>query len=91
MSTTRVFVDSAQYGKAVKNTITITIYTEEPLVDNLDEAEGFPFLDAAIYEMTYGSAVGSYEIGEPQVVEGEALRDGLIAIGNDGTFFEDAD
>lgn len=85
--------DHAEYGKAVKNTITITVYTDEPLLDNSDygDAEGFPFLDEVVYGMTYGHAVGSYEIGEPERVEGEALRDGLVAIGNDGTFFASED
>lgn len=80
-------------AKAVKNTITITVYTDEPLLDDRDygDVEGFPFLSEVIYGMTYGHAVGSYEIGEPQNVEGDELEKGLIDIGNDGAFFDQED
>lgn len=77
--------------KAVKNTITITVYTREPVEDDTSEAEGFPLLSQVIYEMTYGDAVGSYEITSSEPIEGDSLRQGLIAIGNDGGFFDDED
>jgi hypothetical protein len=75
--------------KAVKTVITITVYSRDSFVDEQsEEVEGFPVLDMVIYEMTYGGAVGSYEMTSSEV-EGEALRDSLIDIGNDGTFFDE--
>jgi hypothetical protein len=61
--------------------------------DDDEVAEGF-FNDADLGEIghayTTGPCVGAHEVESIEVVEGEALREGLLAIGNDGEFFTEA-
>jgi hypothetical protein len=69
--------------------VKVTVYFDDDEV-----AEGF-FSDADLAEIghayTAGPCVGAAEVESIEVIEGEALRAGLLAIGNDGTFFDPAD
>lgn len=66
---------------AVKNTLTLVVYSPGD-IDHLD-------INDIVLQMDDGVLVGSVVSQTSEVVEGDALREGLIAIGNDGTFFED--
>ena len=68
----------------VKTTITITA------LHRADTALGDSIEDV-LYEMSEGGAVG-WETGRTTVpVPAERVQDELIAVGNDGTFFDDTD
>ena len=64
----------------------VTVYFSDDEV-----SEGF-FTEADLSEIghayTTGPCVGAAEVESIEVVEGEALRAGLLAIGNDGEFFD---
>lgn len=64
----------------------VTVYFDED-----DVVEGF-FNEAELAEIgesyTTGPCVGAHEVESIETVSGEALQEGLLAIGNDGTFFD---
>jgi len=69
----------------VKTTITITVVhrADNPLTDHS--------IDEVLYEMQEGDAVG-WETGRvTEAVPAERVCDELVALGNDGTFFDDDD
>ncbi len=62
--------------------------------DDEEVADGF-FDGAELGEIghayQFGPCVGTHTVESIEPISGAALRDGLLAIGNDGTFFEYAE
>jgi hypothetical protein len=67
----------------VKTTYTFTLLHDDSL--ELDS------LEHALYESTQGEAVGNVTACTTEAVPDTSVRDELIALGNDGTFFESFD
>lgn len=66
----------------VKTTITITVLHRAGGLDNMEIAD-------VLYEMEQGEAVG-WETGRTtEAVPTDKVQDELMALGNDGTFFDD--
>ena len=67
-----------------KTVITLTVLhrADEPLS---------PSLDDVLYEITEGGAVGWETNRVSSAVAPDAVQSELIALGNDGTFFDDDD
>jgi len=70
-----------------KAIVKVIVYFDDEEVDEslFSEAE----LGEIGHAYTFGPCVGQHEVESIEAVEGEALREGLRAIGNDGTFFDD--
>jgi hypothetical protein len=66
-----------------KTIITVTVLSDTPLeFDDLAELE---------HAISYGDCVGMHEVGTHQVVDPQCVSTELLALGNDGTFFDSLD
>jgi hypothetical protein len=59
--------------------------------DTLEEANALSVtsLDNIAYQIMDGDWIGSSEVAEVEVVPSDKVRDELLKIGNDGTFFDE--
>lgn len=69
---------------AYKTEIKFTVYSPEPLTYEKD-------LAGIVWSIDAGDSIGDWTITETSEVDGEQLRKELIAIGNDGDFFDAED
>ena len=74
---------------AHKTTITVTVFSREPIVIPSDGHDLYDPLLGIIHEMTEGDMIGDWTVSGATTVEGEDLRAQLVSIGNDGGFFDD--
>jgi hypothetical protein len=76
----------------VESTIHRTIFTVEVLSEgplSLACRDDDPFdLLAIHYEITEGGCIGQVEQTDATIVPADKVRDALVRVGNDGTFFE---
>lgn len=63
-----------------KHTITVTVLSEDENIDfeNLSEID----------EYISGEGIGTFEVTNKKIIVGDAIKQELIDIGNDGTFFD---
>ena len=73
---------------AYRTEIKIVVYSNEPLPDDWPAIDLWEPVSTLIYEMTEGDMIGDWSMGPSAPIEGDELRRELIAIGNDGDFFE---
>lgn len=64
-----------------KTTVTVTVYSREPIPDARDIAD-------ILREMDDGEYIGGSKITDRNEIAYEDARAELIAIGNDGSFFD---
>lgn len=69
--------------KAYKSTITLTVFSDTPLA-----AWQVADLGYLVDEIDTGLMVGNATLDSEEEVSGDTLRTGLVAIGNDGSFFD---
>jgi hypothetical protein len=68
-----------------KNVFTLIVYSEGyPLTKNWD-------VDDITYELDSGAMIGYTELLSTEKVPPERIKEDLMAIGNDGTFFQDTE
>lgn len=78
-------------AKAYRTTIQLVVYSDTPIhVDPFaGEGDMYEPLSALIYDVTEGDKIGDWSVTEQDApVEGDALVTELVAIGNDGRFFD---
>lgn len=72
--------------KVYKHTITLTFLSEEDWTQRIND-EGWALSEIA-EEITTGDCIGDWSLDKVEQVEAGNLFDELVAIGNDGTFFD---
>jgi hypothetical protein len=65
-----------------KTTFTVTVFSQDTPAVDLES------LSAIEYAITEGDCIGDLAVASVEEVPEDTLRDELVAIGNDGTFFD---
>ena len=75
--------------KAHKTVIEVTLYSDTQLDMSIGEVDLWDELRTWMGDAVDGDKIGDWKITENSIIEGDALRAELVAIGNDGSFFDD--
>lgn len=71
-----------------KTTITVTVLGEFDAIGDADSFFSNASMDRVLQEMEEGDLIGQSHVGETVEVPQSALQAELLAIGNDGEFFD---
>jgi hypothetical protein len=75
-----------------KTTITVTIFSRDRLeLASSGDSELWEQVEGWIHDSVEGDKIGDWGITAQETVQGDQLKAELVAIGNDGDFFDDID